>query len=112
MAQEIPGFKHIYSGKVRDLYEPNENKDLVLVVASDRVSAFDHVLEPAISNKGKYLTELTNWWFAHLPTPNHVSHELAIPKEVQQRGTICKKLEMFPIECVVRGYISGSGWKE
>lgn len=112
MAQEIAGFKHIYSGKVRDLYEPNGRKDLLLVVASDRVSAFDHVLEPAIPNKGKYLTQLTNWWFEHLPTPNHVSHEIEVPEEVKQRGTICKKLDMFPIECVVRGYISGSGWKE
>jgi len=112
MALEILGFRHVYSGKVRDLYEPNDRKDLLLVVASDRVSAFDHVLEPAIPNKGKYLTQLTNWWFAHLPTPNHTSTELPIPKEAEHRGTICKKLEMFPIECVVRGYISGSGWKE
>lgn len=112
MAQEIAGFKHIYSGKVRDLYEPENNDELLLVVASDRVSAFDHVLEPGIPNKGKYLTQLTNWWFDRLPTPNHVSHELPVPPEVAGRGAICKKLDMFPIECVVRGYISGSGWKE
>ena len=114
MAQEIPGFKHVYSGKVRDLYEPLDDaySHLILVVASDRVSAFDHVLEPAIPNKGKYLTQLTNWWFDHLPVANHVSHELAVPTEVEGRGTICKRLEMFPVECVVRGYISGSGWKE
>ncbi|MEO0049132.1 MAG: hypothetical protein RL556_464 [Actinomycetota bacterium] len=114
MALEINGFKHIYSGKVRDLYEPTDENfsHLILVVASDRVSAFDHVLEPEIPNKGKYLTELTNWWFDRLPIANHVSHEIPVPQEATGRGTICKKLEMFPVECVVRGYISGSGWKD
>lgn len=114
MAQKIEGFKHVYSGKVRDLYEPTDENfsHLILVVASDRVSAFDHVLEPEIPNKGKYLTELTNWWFDRLPIANHVSHEIPVPQEVTGRGTICKKLEMFPVECVVRGYISGSGWKD
>jgi phosphoribosylaminoimidazole-succinocarboxamide synthase len=113
-AISIPGWKHVYSGKVRDLYESTDAalSHLILVVASDRVSAFDHVLDPAIPNKGKYLTALTNWWFDRLEIPNHVSHEVAVPAEVDGRGTICKKLEMFPIECVVRGYISGSGWKE
>ncbi|MEN9747755.1 MAG: hypothetical protein RLZZ603_447 [Actinomycetota bacterium] len=113
-AISIPGWKHVYSGKVRDLYESTDAalSHLILVVASDRVSAFDHVLDPAIPNKGKYLTALTNWWFDRLDIPNHVSHEVAVPAEVDGRGTICKKLEMFPIECVVRGYISGSGWKE
>ncbi len=114
MAQEIPGWKHVYSGKVRDLYE-SENPNyahLILVVASDRVSAFDHVLEPAIPNKGKHLTTLTNWWFDRLDVPNHVSHEVEIPELVKGRATVAKKLQMFPIECVVRGYISGSGWKD
>ncbi|BDS49853.1 phosphoribosylaminoimidazolesuccinocarboxamide synthase [Rhodoluna lacicola] len=114
MAIEIRGWTHTYSGKVRDLYESEDPKlaHLILVVASDRVSAFDHVLEPAIPNKGKHLTTLTNWWFDRLDVPNHTSHEVAVPAEVAGRGTIAKKLEMFPIECVVRGYISGSGWKE
>ena len=114
MAQVIPGWKHVYSGKVRDLYE-SENPNyahLILVVASDRVSAFDQVLEPAIPNKGKHLTTLTNWWFNRLQVPNHVSHEVEIPEAVLGRATVAKKLQMFPIECVVRGYISGSGWKE
>ena len=114
MAKVIPGWKHVYSGKVRDLYE-SENPNyahLILVVASDRVSAFDHVLEPAIPNKGKHLTTLTNWWFDRLAVPNHVSHEVEIPTEVAGRATVAKKLQMFPIECVVRGYISGSGWKD
>lgn len=114
MAQVIPGWKHVYSGKVRDLYESEDPNyaHLILVVASDRVSAFDHVLEPAIPNKGKHLTTLTNWWFDRLEVPNHVSHEVEIPEVVKGRATVAKKLQMFPIECVVRGYISGSGWKD
>ena len=110
----MPGWHHTYSGKVRDLYESDDANlsHLILVVASDRVSAFDHVLEPEIPNKGQHLTTLTNWWFERLDVPNHLSHEIAVPKEVAARGTIAKKLEMFPIECVVRGFISGSGWKE
>lgn len=114
MTKEIPGWHHVYSGKVRDLYESTDPNlsHLILVVASDRVSAFDHVLEPAIPNKGKHLTTLTNWWFERLPVENHVSHEVPVPEEVLGRATVAKKLEMFPIECVVRGYISGSGWKE
>jgi phosphoribosylaminoimidazole-succinocarboxamide synthase len=113
-AIQIPNWTHVYSGKVRDLYESVDSKlnHLILVVASDRVSAFDHVLEPAIPNKGKHLTTLTNWWFDRLDVPNHTTNEVAVPAEVSGRGTIAKKLEMFPIECVVRGYISGSGWKE
>ena len=114
MAVAIHGWRHVYSGKVRDLYESEDAKlsHLILVVASDRVSAFDHVLEPEIPNKGKHLTTLTNWWFDRLDVENHVSHEVEVPSEVIGRATIAKKLEMFPIECVVRGYISGSGWKE
>ena len=113
-AQRIPGWKHIYSGKVRDLYEAEDPSlhHLILVVASDRVSAFDHVLEPAIPGKGRHLTTLTNWWFDRLDVPNHLAVEVPVPTEVVGRATVAKKLEMFPIECVVRGYISGSGWKE
>jgi phosphoribosylaminoimidazole-succinocarboxamide synthase len=113
-AQRIPGWKHVYSGKVRDLYEAEDPSlhHLILVVASDRVSAFDHVLEPAIPGKGRHLTTLTNWWFDRLAVPNHLAVEVPVPAEVAGRATVAKKLEMFPIECVVRGYISGSGWKE
>jgi len=113
-ALAIEGWRHVYSGKVRDLYESTDPalSHLILVVASDRVSAFDHVLEPAITAKGKYLTELTNWWFDRLDVPNHVSHEVPVPVEVAGRATVAKKLQMFPVECVVRGYISGSGWKD
>jgi phosphoribosylaminoimidazole-succinocarboxamide synthase len=70
------------------------------------------VLSPEIPNKGEYLTSLTNWWFDRLDVPNHLSQEVAVPEEVAGRAMVCKKLEMFPIECVVRGYISGSGYKD
>lgn len=114
MPLQLDGWKHVYSGKVRDLYESTDPNfgHLILVVASDRVSAFDHVLEPSIPGKGAHLTTLTNWWFERLGVTNHVSHELPVPDAVAGRATVAKKLDMFPIECVVRGYISGSGWKE
>ena len=114
MSKVIPGWHHIYSGKVRDLYESDDSSlsHLILVVASDRVSAFDTVLSPEIPNKGEYLTTLTNWWFDRLAVPNHLSHEVPVPEEVLGRAMVCKKLDMFPIECVVRGYLSGSGYKD
>lgn len=114
MSKVIRGWHHVYSGKVRDLYESDDASlsHLVLVVASDRISAFDTVLSPEIPNKGEYLTTLTNWWFDRLDVPNHLSQEVAVPDEVAGRAMVCKKLEMFPIECVVRGYISGSGYKD
>jgi phosphoribosylaminoimidazole-succinocarboxamide synthase len=111
---ELAGFKHIYSGKVRELYEPLDSNfaHLVLIVATDRVSAFDHVLKPEIPGKGENLTAMTNFWFDLLDVPNHRSSELEVPASVQGRAMIAKRLEMYPIECVVRGYLSGSGWKE
>jgi phosphoribosylaminoimidazole-succinocarboxamide synthase len=114
MTKVIPGWHHVYSGKVRDLYEADDASlsHLILVVASDRISAFDTILSPEIPNKGEYLTSLTNWWFDRLDVPNHISHEVLVPQEVAGRAMVCKKLEMFPIECVVRGYISGSGYKD
>jgi phosphoribosylaminoimidazole-succinocarboxamide synthase len=114
MTKAIAGWHHVYSGKVRDLYEADDSNlsHLILVVASDRVSAFDRILEPEIPNKGAYLTRLTNFWFEKLSVPNHISNEVPVPQEVLGRAMVCKKLEMFPIECVVRGYISGSGYKD
>jgi phosphoribosylaminoimidazole-succinocarboxamide synthase len=114
MTLEIHGWRHVYSGKVRDLYESTDPSfsHLILIVASDRVSAFDQVLEPEIPKKGEYLTTLTNWWFSRLEVANHVLRDLPVPEQVAGRATVAKKLEMFPIECVVRGYISGSGFKE
>jgi phosphoribosylaminoimidazole-succinocarboxamide synthase len=105
-----------YSGKVRELYTSPEHPDRVLMVASDRVSAFDHVLEPAIPGKGALLTELSLWWFAELDSvPNHLAPRdewSIIPAEVADRAMLVTRLTMFPIECVVRGYLSGSGWVE
>jgi phosphoribosylaminoimidazole-succinocarboxamide synthase len=110
----VQGFKHVYTGKVRDLYVPTDShfSHLVLIVASDRVSAFDHVLSPEIPGKGENLTAMTNWWFDRLEINNHRSSDLEVPQEVAGRAMIAKKLDMYPIECVVRGYLSGSGWKE
>jgi phosphoribosylaminoimidazole-succinocarboxamide synthase len=114
--QGLPGWELTYSGKVRDLYVSEEHPGRVLMVASDRVSAFDHVLEPAIPNKGALLTELSLWWFGQLDSmPNHlapVEEWSAIPAEVAPAAMLVRKLTIFPIECVVRGYLSGSGWVE
>ena len=113
----LAGWRHVYSGKVRDLYIPESETTLdespfMLMVASDRVSAFDHVLEPGIPGKGALLTELSKWWFAELHEfPNHLTDRDA-PAEVADRAMVVKTLDMVPIECVVRGYLVGSGWAE
>ena len=114
MAETIAGWKHVYSGKVRDLYESEKASlsDLILIVASDRISAFDNILDPAIPGKGENLTAVTNFWFKQLSVANHLATGVEVPKEVLGRATVAKKLSMYPIECVVRGYISGSGYKE
>lgn len=109
---DLPGWTHVYSGKVRDLYEPADGSaDRLLVVASDRVSAFDFALEPGIPGKGALLTQLSKWWFDQLNVPNHLIDEPA-PEAVADRTMVTTKLEMYPIECVVRGYLTGSGWAE
>lgn len=114
----LPGWTHVKSGKVRDLYAPTElathdGRDTVLIVASDRISAFDHVLPTPIPNKGKILTAMTLWWFEQLGdvTPNHfISTD--VPEAVEGRAMITERLEMVPVECVVRGYITGSALSE
>ena len=112
----LDGWSLDYSGKVRDLYTSPDHPDRVLMVASDRVSAFDHVLAPAIPGKGAVLTQLSLWWFDQLDgMPNHLAPRdewSAIPAELRDRAMLVKTLEMFPIECVARGYLSGSGWVE
>jgi len=133
-AQTLPGWRHVYSGKVRDLYVPADLPDgataeRMLVVASDRVSAFDHVLDPGIPGKGELLTTLSLWWFdrldggdGHRRIPNHLvpdhvlgdddeAHSL-IPDAVTGRAMLVRGLDMQPVECVVRGYLTGSGWAE
>ncbi len=116
VAQEIPGWRHFYTGKVRDLYEPIEphpRGDVMLVVASDRISAYDWVLPTEIPGKGAVLTALTLWWFDRLRdiVPNHTV-EADVPAEVAGRAMICQRLDMFPVECVARGYLTGSGLVE
>lgn len=113
MAQELAGWKHIYSGKVRDLYEPESGADdRVLVVASDRISAYDHVLSSEIPDKGRVLTQLSLWWFEQLSgIPNHVL-STDVPAEVAGRAMVCQRLEMYPVECIARGYLTGSGLLE
>lgn len=115
-AAQLPGWHHIYSGKVRDLYVPEALHplgDVVLVVASDRISAYDFVLPTAIPDKGVVLTQLSLWWFDQLAelVPNHVV-SLGVPAEVAGRAMVCRRLQMFPVECVARGYLTGSGLAE
>ena len=107
----IDGWNHLRSGKVRDLYT-NLNGEL-LIVASDRISAFDYILPTEIPGKGKLLTQLSLFWFEILKeiVPNHLI-TTDVPTEVKDRAVIVKPLEMFPIECVARGYLTGSGWVE
>ena len=109
---ELPaGYTHIYSGKVRDLYRTPDNQ--LLFVASDRISAYDWVMPTEIPGKGKILTALSLWWFDKLKdiVPNHVI-STDVPKSVAGRAMICKSLDMFPVECVARGYLTGSGLVE
>jgi len=111
------GWRHVYSGKVRDLYRRDDLPGRMLVIASDRVSAFDHVLEPAIPGKGALLTQLSMWWFAQLGVPNHLAPEhdelvTTLPSDAAARAMIVRELDMLPIEAVVRGYLTGSGWAE
>jgi len=113
----IPGWRHVAAGKVRDLYVPEANPewgdDVVLVVASDRISAYDHVLATPIPDKGAILTALSVWWFERLAdvVPNHLV-SLAVPSSVEGRAMICRRLDMYPVECVARGYLTGSGLAE
>lgn len=113
---DLEGWDHFYSGKVRDLYVPAgtsfDDTDRVLVVASDRISAYDFVLTSEIPDKGKVLTQLSLWWFEQLGDfANHVI-STDVPEAVAGRAMVCKKLEMYPIECIARGYLTGSGLAE
>lgn len=110
-APAINGWTHLRTGKVRDLYT-NETGN-ILLVASDRLSAFDWVLPTPIPTKGAVLTQLSLFWFEQLSgvVPNHVI-STDVPEQVRGRAIIAKPLTMFPIECVARGYLTGSGWSE
>ncbi|UNX54590.1 phosphoribosylaminoimidazolesuccinocarboxamide synthase [Georgenia sp. TF02-10] len=118
----LAGWAHVYSGKVRDVYVPAgagapadahagapAGGEVVLVVASDRISAYDHVLPTTIPDKGRILTAMSLWWFDQLAdvVPNHVV-STDVPAPVAGRAMVCRRLQMYPIECVVRGYLTGS----
>ena len=107
----IQGWTHFQSGKVRDLYRDADGE--ILLVASDRISAYDWIMPTAIPDKGAILTKLSLFWFEKLSgiTPHHVISS-EVPAAVKGRAIICKPLSIFPVECVVRGYLAGSGWAE
>jgi phosphoribosylaminoimidazole-succinocarboxamide synthase len=109
-AAELPALDLHSRGKVREMYDLG---DRLLMVASDRISAYDVVLPTGIPDKGKVLTGLSVFWFDKTAeiVPNHLV-STDVPDEVRGRALVVQKLEIFPIECVVRGYLSGSGWKE
>ena len=116
---ELPGFQHVYSGKVRELYAPVDestgraSQDVLLLVATDRVSAYDFILDSEIPDKGKVLTQLSLWWFDQLLDiiPNHVI-SAHVPDAVAGRAVLVQRLDMVPIECIGRAYLTGSGLAE
>ncbi len=107
-APAIPGATHLHSGKVRDLYVLGSGD--LLMVASDRISIFDFVLDTTIPDKGEILTRMSLWWFDQLSevVPHHVVSS-DVPEVVRGRAVVCQRLEMHPVECVARGYLTGSG---
>ena len=107
-APAIEGATHVHSGKVRDLYRLEDGG--LLMVASDRISAYDFVLDSTIPDKGEILTRMSLWWFAQLAdlVPNHV-RSTDVPESVKGRAIVCEELGMYPVECVARGYLTGSG---
>lgn len=115
----LPGYAHIYSGKVRDLYAPLDpvsgepRADQLLLVASDRMSAYDFVLDSPIPDKGAVLTQMSLWWFEQLEdlVPNHVL-STDVPSAVADRAVLVKRLQMLPVECVARAYLTGGGLGE
>ena len=114
----LPGYAHVYSGKVRDLYAPLDEAgaaraDQLLLVASDRMSAYDFVLDTPIPDKGAVLTQLSLWWFERLTdlVPNHVV-STDVPDAVAGRAVLVRRLEMLPVECVARAYLTGGGLAE
>ncbi|MDO4761047.1 MAG: phosphoribosylaminoimidazolesuccinocarboxamide synthase [Corynebacterium sp.] len=113
MRPELSQYKHISAGKVREIYEIDDNT--LLMVVSDRISAYDHILDTEIPDKGRVLTAMSMFFFNNIDFPNHLAGDIddeRIPEEVLGRAMVCKKLKMMPFECVVRGYLTGSGLKE
>ena len=113
MRPQLSDYQHLSSGKVRDIYEVDDNT--LLMVVTDRISAYDFALEPAIPDKGRVLTATTMFFFDAIDFPNHLAGPIddeRIPEEVLGRAIVVKKLNMLPFECVARGYLTGSGLKE
>ena len=101
-----------HAGKVRELYDvTSDGEPAILMVATDNISAYDHVLSTPIPDKGAILTQLSLWWFEQLDVPNHVI-STQVPEVVAGRATIVEALDMIEVECVARGYLTGSGWAE
>ena len=113
MRPELSQYNHLSAGKVREIYEIDE--DNLLMVVSDRISAYDHILETEIPDKGRILTAMSVWFFDAIDFPNHLAGPVddeRIPEEVLGRALVCRKLEMIPFECVARGYLTGSALAE
>ncbi|MGP6174553.1 phosphoribosylaminoimidazolesuccinocarboxamide synthase [Corynebacterium sp. A21] len=113
MRPELSQYTHLSAGKVREIYEIDE--ETLLMVVSDRISAYDHILDTEIPDKGRVLTAMSVWFFNALGMPNHLAGPIddpRIPEEVLGRALVCKKLKMLPFECVARGYLTGSGLVE
>lgn len=113
MRPELSAYSHLTAGKVREIYEVDD--DTLLMVVSDRISAYDHILDTPIPDKGRVLTAMSVFFFDELDFPNHLAgaaDDERIPAEVLGRSLVCKKLDMVPFECVARGYLTGSGLVE
>lgn len=113
MRPELSQYTHLSAGKVREIYEIDD--ETLLMVVSDRISAYDHILDTEIPDKGRVLTAMSVWFFNALGMPNHLAGPVddpRIPEEVLGRALVCKKLKMLPFECVARGYLTGSGLVE
>jgi len=105
------GYEHVFSGKIRDIYRNSQGR--FLLITSDRISAYDWVLPTEIPDKGRVLNGISQWWFSQLEgvVHNHTTTS-KVPKSVEGRAVLCEPLEMFPVECVVRGYLAGSGYAD
>ncbi|RAV33893.1 phosphoribosylaminoimidazolesuccinocarboxamide synthase [Corynebacterium heidelbergense] len=113
MRPELADYEHVSAGKVREIYEVDPST--LLLVATDRISAFDYVLDTEIPDKGRVLTAMSAFFFSAIDFPNHLAgplDDVRIPQSVLGRAMLCKKLEMLPFECVARGYLTGSGLQE
>jgi phosphoribosylaminoimidazole-succinocarboxamide synthase len=110
MRPALSDYQHLVSGKVRELYRIDDQH--LLFVATDRISAFDYILDTEIPDKGRILTAMSVFFFDYLKTPNHLAGEpddARIPEEVLGRALVVRELKMLPVECVARGYLTGSG---